>query len=92
MSDLECRDGGDPRLRARRGSPPAVFLGALRCYHLGRTKHAYRRYATAGWSSLPWPHRVSPPALVVAAEDDPSVPLRNGRDVAARLPERACRS
>ena len=29
---------------------------------------------------------VSQSALVVAAEDDPSVPLRNGRDVAARLP------
>jgi len=26
------------------------------------------------------------PALVVAGEDDPSVPLRNGRVLAARLP------
>ena len=42
--------------------------------------------ATAGWSSLPWLHRVSEPALVAAGEDDPSVPLRNGRVLAARLP------
>ena len=41
--------------------------------------YAYQLYATAGWSSLPWLHRVSQPALVVAGEDDPSVPLRNGR-------------
>jgi pimeloyl-ACP methyl ester carboxylesterase len=27
------------------------------------------------------------PALVVAGEDDPSVPLRNGRVLAARLPD-----
>ena len=43
--------------------------------------------ATAGWSSLPWLHRVSEPALVAAGEDDPSVPLRNGRVLAARLPD-----
>ena len=32
----------------------------------GPLGHAYRLYATAGCSSLPWEHRVSQRALVVA--------------------------
>ena len=37
--------------------------------------------------ACPWLHRVSQPTLVVSGEDDPSVPLRNGRLLAARLPD-----
>ena len=40
-----------------------------------------------GWSSLPWLHRVPHRSLIVAGEDDPSVPLRNARVLAARLPD-----
>jgi poly(3-hydroxyalkanoate) depolymerase len=49
--------------------------------------YAYQLYAVAGWSSLPWLHRVTNPTLVVAGESDPSVPLCNGRVLAARLPD-----
>jgi poly(3-hydroxyoctanoate) depolymerase len=49
--------------------------------------YAYQLYAVSGWSSLPWLHRVPHPTLVVAGEDDPSVPLRNARMLAARLPD-----
>jgi poly(3-hydroxyalkanoate) depolymerase len=49
--------------------------------------YAYQLYAVAGWSSLPWLHRVSQRTLVVAGEDDPSVPVRNGRLLASRLPD-----
>jgi poly(3-hydroxyoctanoate) depolymerase len=49
--------------------------------------YAYQLYAAAGWSSLPWLHHVSQPTLVVSGEDDPSVPLRNGRLLASRLPD-----
>jgi len=48
--------------------------------------YAYQLYAAAGWSSLPWLHRVTQPALVVAGDDDPSVPVLNGRLLARRLP------
>jgi pimeloyl-ACP methyl ester carboxylesterase len=48
--------------------------------------YAYQLYAAAGWSSLPWLHRVPQPALVVAGDDDPSVPLLNARLLARRLP------
>jgi poly(3-hydroxyoctanoate) depolymerase len=36
--------------------------------------------------SLPWLHRVTAPTLIVAGDDDPSVPLGNARVLAARLP------
>jgi poly(3-hydroxyoctanoate) depolymerase len=49
--------------------------------------YAYQLYAVAGWSSLPWLHRVSHRTLVVSGEDDPSVPVLNGRLLAARLPD-----
>lgn len=39
-----------------------------------------------GWSSLPWLGRIDRPALVMAADDDPIVPLANGRLIARLLP------
>jgi poly(3-hydroxyoctanoate) depolymerase len=48
--------------------------------------YAYQLYAAAGWSSLPWLHRVEQPVLVVAGDDDPSVPLLNARLLARRIP------
>ncbi|MGO9956753.1 MAG: alpha/beta fold hydrolase [Solirubrobacteraceae bacterium] len=53
----------------------------------GPIGYAFQLYATAGWTSLPWLHRVKTPTLVVAGEKDPSVPLRNARILAARLPD-----
>ena len=52
----------------------------------GLLGYAYQLYAVAGWSSLPWLRRVTHPSLVIAGQDDPSVPLRNARMLAARLP------
>jgi len=49
--------------------------------------YAYQLYAVAGWSSLPWLHRVPHRTLVVSGEDDPAVPVRNGRLLARRLPD-----
>ena len=48
--------------------------------------YAYQLYAVAGWSSLPWLGRLVSPTLVIGGEDDPSVPLRNARVLAARIP------
>jgi poly(3-hydroxyalkanoate) depolymerase len=49
--------------------------------------YAYQLYAISGWSSVPWLHRLRQPTLVVAGEDDPSVPLRNSRILASRVPD-----
>ena len=48
--------------------------------------YAYQLYAIAGWSSLPWLGRLASPTLIIGGEDDPSVPLRNARVLAARIP------
>jgi poly(3-hydroxyoctanoate) depolymerase len=46
----------------------------------------YQLFAISGWTSLPWLHRVEQPALVLAADDDPIVPLVNAQMLARRLP------
>jgi poly(3-hydroxyalkanoate) depolymerase len=49
--------------------------------------YAYQLYATAGWTSLPWLHRVQAKTLVVAGDDDPVIPLANARILARRIPD-----
>jgi poly(3-hydroxyalkanoate) depolymerase len=49
--------------------------------------YAYQLCATAGWTSLPWLHRLKMPALVMGGDDDPTVPVCNARLLAARLPD-----
>jgi poly(3-hydroxyalkanoate) depolymerase len=49
--------------------------------------YAFQLYAVSGWSSRRWLHRLSQPTLVVAGEQDPSVPLGNARLLAARIPD-----
>jgi poly(3-hydroxyoctanoate) depolymerase len=46
----------------------------------------YQMFAAFGWSSLLWLPRIDRPALVIAADDDPIVPLVNARWIARRLP------
>ncbi|MGR6964544.1 alpha/beta fold hydrolase [Geodermatophilus sp. URMC 61] len=43
-------------------------------------------YAITGWSSMPWLHTVRHPTLVIAGDDDPIIPLVNGRILAWRIP------
>jgi poly(3-hydroxyalkanoate) depolymerase len=52
----------------------------------GPLGYAFQLFAAAGWSSLPWLHTITTPALVVAGDDDPSVPMRNAKLLASRLP------
>ena len=68
---------------------PAVLAanaGARLAHPPGPVGYAYQLYAAAGWTSLPWLHRLAHPTLVVGGDDDPAVPLPNGRLLAARLP------
>ncbi|MDP9428465.1 MAG: alpha/beta fold hydrolase [Actinomycetota bacterium] len=43
-------------------------------------------YAITGWSSMPWLHTLPQPTLVLAGDDDPIIPLVNGRILAWRIP------
>src|SRR3954447_18519996 len=76
--------GGRP---ARAPGFPARHAGERLLHPPSLLGYAYQLYAVAGWSSLPWLHGLSQPTLVVSGEKDPSVPLRNGRLLAARLPD-----
>ncbi len=74
------REGSDDEVRraqsnARHARPPSAwgYLSQL--------------VAVAGWSSLPWLHRIRSRTLVLAGDTDPIVPPRNARILAARIPD-----
>ena len=73
--------------RARR-DPAGLTLGAAERFAQPPSVSGYlaQMYAIPGWSSLPWLHRIPHPTLVLAGDDDPIVPLINGRILAARIP------
>jgi poly(3-hydroxyalkanoate) depolymerase len=48
--------------------------------------YAYQLLAGAGWSSLPWLHRLAQPTLILHGNDDPIVPLINAKILAALIP------
>ena len=62
------------QIDARRARPPTIwgYIGQLA--------------AAAGWTSLPWLHRIRTPTLVLTGGADPIVPPLNGRILAARIP------
>ena len=45
------------------------------------------RLTRLGWTSLPWLHKLPQPTLVLNGDDDPIVPLINGRILARRIPD-----
>jgi len=79
---------------------PSVYGGASRRSMLQRSDeaglwlrrppslrgYAYQLLALAGWSSLPWLHRLPQPTLILTGTDDPLVPLPNARILAGRIP------
>ena len=65
-----CRRAG----AARRSRPPTPW------------GYISQLYAVAGWSSLPWLHRIAAPTLVVTGAKDPIVPPINARLLGARIP------
>jgi len=44
-------------------------------------------YAITGWSSVPWLPRLPQRTLVIAGDDDPIVPLANGRILNRLIPD-----
>ena len=60
-------------IRARR---PPTYLG-----------YFHQMQAIQRWSSLRWLHRLPHRTLVLAGDDDPIIPLVNGRIMASRIPD-----
>jgi poly(3-hydroxyalkanoate) depolymerase len=51
-----------------------------------RRGYLYQLLASAAWTSLPWLRFIRQPALILAGDDDPIIPLPNARLMAALLP------
>jgi len=51
-----------------------------------RRGYVYQLMAAAGWTSLPWLRLIKQPALILAGDDDPIIPLVNAKLMAALLP------
>jgi pimeloyl-ACP methyl ester carboxylesterase len=62
------------QIAARRSRPPTLW------------GYVSQLYATAGWTSLPWLHRIAAPTLVLTGAKDPIVPPINARILRARIP------
>jgi poly(3-hydroxyalkanoate) depolymerase len=63
------------QMHARLSRPPST-VGYL-----------YQLYAASGWTSFHYLPRITQPTLVIAGEDDPAIPLPNGRLLAHRIPD-----
>jgi poly(3-hydroxyalkanoate) depolymerase len=46
----------------------------------------YQLLATCGWTSLPWLPKLRPPTLILAGDDDPIIPVINGRIMKRLIP------
>jgi poly(3-hydroxyalkanoate) depolymerase len=66
---------------------PAAGAGERFAHPPSLKGYAYQLYAGAGWTSLFWLQRIRQPTLVLAGDDDPIVPVQNGRLLAALIPE-----
>jgi poly(3-hydroxyoctanoate) depolymerase len=74
---------------AARQDPDALLHGSVARFVERPSLRGYlgQLYAIAGWTSLPWLHRLPQPTLVLAGDDDPIVPVANGRLLARLIPD-----
>jgi poly(3-hydroxyoctanoate) depolymerase len=73
---------------AARRDPDALLHGSLARFIERPTLSGYlgQIYAITGWTSMPWLRTLRQPTLVLAGDDDPIVPLINGRILAWCIP------
>ena len=71
-----------------RRDPDALLHGTVARFMHRPTMWGYigQIYSIAGWTSTPWLRRLTQPTLVLAGDDDPIVPLVNGRILARLIP------
>ena len=76
--------GGDVRR-----DPDSILHGSVARFSRPPSMSGYlaQMFAIAGWTSLPWLGRLRQPTLVLAGDDDPIVPLVNGRMLARLIPD-----
>ena len=74
---------------AARRDPDALLHGSLARFIELPTLRGYlgQIYAISGWTSMPWLRTLRQQTLVLAGDDDPIVPLVNGRILARCIPD-----
>ena len=74
---------------AARRDPDALLHGSLARFIERPALSGYlgQIYAITGWTSMPWLRTLRQPTLVLAGDDDPIVPLINGRILAWCIPD-----
>jgi poly(3-hydroxyoctanoate) depolymerase len=74
---------------AARRDPDAALHGSVARFTRPPSMSGYlaQLYAIAGWTSLPWLCRLPQPTFVIAGDDDPIVPLANGRILNRLIPD-----
>jgi poly(3-hydroxyoctanoate) depolymerase len=87
--DYFRRVAGDLYGGEARRDPDAMLHGSLARFAHVPSPGGYlsQLFAIAGWTSLPWLRRLAAPTLVIAGDDDPIVPLANGRILARLIPD-----
>jgi poly(3-hydroxyalkanoate) depolymerase len=87
--DYFRRIAGDVYGGEARRDPDATLHGSLARFAHGPSTAGYlaQLFAIAGWTSLPWLHRLPQPTLVIAGDDDPIVPPCNARMLHRRIPD-----
>ena len=72
-----------------RRDPDALLHGSPARFIERPTVSGYlgQLYAITGWTSMPWLRTLRQPTLVLAGDDDPIVPLVNGRILAWCIPD-----
>lgn len=68
------RDAAGPNVSSRFKAPPTW------------TGYAHQLYSIQGWTSMPWLHRIPHRTMVMTGDDDPIIPVVNGRILAWRIP------
>jgi len=73
---------------AARRDPDALLHGSVARFVERPSTWGYlgQLFAISGWTSLPWLGSLRQPTLVLAGDDDPIVPLVNGRILARCIP------
>jgi pimeloyl-ACP methyl ester carboxylesterase len=74
---------------AARSDPDALLHGSIARFAEAPTLRGYldQLYAISFWTGVPWLWRLRPPTLVLTGDDDPIVPVVNGRILAGLIPD-----
>ena len=82
------RIAGDLYGGEARKNPDALLHGSLARFTEAPTLRGYlgQMYAISFWTAVPWLRSLKQPTLVISGDDDPIVPLINGRNLARCIP------